>query len=375
MSNVIATKQSLFPPEAPKPAAQTADTTLTVQNLSVDYLGRRGLVRAVRGVSFDLAHGETLSLIGESGSGKTTLGLTLIRLLPRAARVRAGRIVYRRDGDEYDVLALKPEELRQFRWKECAMVFQSALNALNPVLRVSEQFEDTARAHGTSHLQETRQRALKLLKLVQLDPDRVLRSYPHELSGGMRQRVLFAMSLLLDPRLIILDEPTTALDILTQRAIIDILRQLRQEMEFSLLFISHDLSLAAELADRVATMYAGAIVEVGDVYETFYRPQHPYTMGLIKAVPTVTGDMQALASIPGSPPDLVNLPAGCKFHPRCPYATERCREEEPPLVALAPGHLAACWHAGEIGPTETGEAPSCPPFREVRHDGASGGMK
>jgi len=350
MSDVIArsaaTKQSLFPPENLKPAPKAADTTLTVQNLSVDYLGRRGLVRAVRDVSFDLAHGETLSLIGESGSGKTTLGLTLIRLLPRAARIReGGRIIYRRDGDEFDVLALKPEELRHFRWKECAMVFQSALNALNPVLRIAEQFEDTARAHGTSRTQETRQRALELLRLVKLDPERVLRSYPHELSGGMRQRVLFAMSLLLDPQLIILDEPTTALDILTQRAIIDILRQLRQEMKFSLLFISHDLSLAAELADRVATMYAGAIVEIGNVYETFYHPQHPYTMGLIKAVPTVTGDMQALASISGSPPDLVNLPPGCKFHPRCPYATDRCREEEPTLVAVAPGHLAACWYS------------------------------
>jgi peptide/nickel transport system ATP-binding protein len=345
---------SIFPSETSRPTPKAADTTLLVQNLSVDYLSRRGLVKAVRDVSFDLARGETLSLIGESGSGKTTLGLTLIRLLPRAAQVRAGRIVYRRDGDEFDVLALKPEELRQFRWKECAMVFQSALNALNPVLRIAEQFEDTAKAHGTSHMQEVRQRTLELLKLVQLDPERVLHSYPHELSGGMRQRVLFAMSLLLDPQLIILDEPTTALDILTQRAIIDILRRLREEMAFSLLFISHDLSLAAELADRVATMYAGAIVEMSNVDETFYNPQHPYTMGLIKAVPTVTGDMQALASISGSPPDLVNLPPGCKFHPRCSYAIDRCREEEPPLVAVAPGHLAACWRAGQIALKEMG---------------------
>lgn len=320
-----------------------ADVPLSVRDLWVEYHAPRGAVKAVRGASFDLYKGETLSLTGESGSGKTTLALSLIRLLPRSANVRKGQIIYRRDGQEYDVLSLDAGDLRQFRWKECAMVFQSALNAFNPVLRIWDQMYDTVKAHDHSEREEVRRRALDLLRLVQLEPERVINAYPHELSGGMRQRVLLAMSLLLNPQVIILDEPTTALDILTQRTIIDLLRKLKEELGFSMVFISHDLSLAAELADRVATMYAGRIVEVGNVYEVFYRPKHPYTLGLIKAVPTVTGGFQELVSISGSPPDLINLPTGCKFHPRCLYAVERCREEEPELIPVSKGHLAACF--------------------------------
>jgi peptide/nickel transport system ATP-binding protein len=235
------------------------------------------------------------------------------------------------------------------------MVFQSALNALNPVLRVADQFADTARAHGGSFGGgEAQERARELLKLVQLEPDRVLRAYPHELSGGMRQRVLIAMCLLLDPQIVILDEPTTALDILTQRAVIDVLKSLRDQLEFSLIFISHDLSLAAELADQVATMYAGAVVEIGDVYEIFERPRHPYTEGLIHAVPTVTGELEQLFSIPGSPPDLIELLPGCKFAPRCPYAVERCRAEEPQSEEVSPGHLVACFNWKQVGAVKHG---------------------
>jgi len=330
--------------------ASSGQVVLSVEDLWLEYRVRRGVVKATRGVSFQVKKGESLSLIGESGCGKTTLGLGLIRLLPRMARVAQGRVHYFRLGQDYDVLALSPNDLRQFRWKECAMVFQSALNALNPVLRVSDQFADTARAHGGSFWGgEAHKRARDLLKLVQLDPDRVLHAYPHELSGGMRQRVLIAMGLLLDPQLIILDEPTTALDILTQRAVIDVLRQLRQQLDFSLMFISHDLSLAAELADRVATMYAGIIVELGDVYEIFEKPRHPYTEGLIHAVPTVTGDLELLSSIPGSPPDLIEFSPGCTFAPRCPYAVERCREEEPSLEEVSPGHLTACFNWKQVG--------------------------
>ncbi|HEY9076581.1 MAG TPA: ABC transporter ATP-binding protein [Anaerolineaceae bacterium] len=327
------------------------ETVLRVDDLWLEYRARRGMVKAVRGVSFDLRRGEALALIGESGSGKTTLGLGLVRLLPRTARVVKGQVIYSRMGQEYDVLSLSKNDLRQFRWKECAMVFQSALNALNPVLRVSEQFADTARAHNMSGGGEAQERAKELLRLVQLDPDRVLRSYPHELSGGMRQRVLIALGLLLDPQIIILDEPTTALDILTQRAVIDVLRSLRDKVEFSLVFISHDLSLAAELADRVATMYAGTIVENGDVFEIFEHPRHPYTEGLIHAVPTVTGELEQLSSIPGSPPDLIELIPGCKFHPRCPYVTQRCREEEPTLVEVSKGHFSACYNWTQVGRT------------------------
>jgi len=323
------------------------DVPLSVRGLSVEYLARRGSVKAVRDVSFDLYKGETLSLIGESGSGKTTLGLALIRLLVKTARIREGNIIYRRDGREVDVLSLNSDELRHFRWRDCAMVFQSALNSLNPVLRIWDQFYDTAKAHGMTHRDQVRERALELLRRVQLEPARVIDAYPHQLSGGMRQRVFIALGLLLDPQIIILDEPTTALDILTQRTVIDLLRQLRDDLGFSMLFISHDLAMAAELADRVATMYAGKIVEMASVNDLFYHPKHPYTLGLLRAVPTVTGSFRDLVSIPGAPPDLIDLPSGCKFHPRCPYATARCREEEPELERIGKDHLVACfrWEA------------------------------
>jgi len=331
---------------------------LSVRNLSIAYAARRGQVQAVRNISFDVERGEALALIGESGSGKTTIGLGLMHLLPTTAKVTGGSIIYRRQengsgvaGSETEVLSLMGGNLRQFRWHDCAMVFQSALNALNPVLRISEHFVDTAKAHGyLSGPRESkmlRERSLHLLSLVRLDPQRVWNSFPHELSGGMRQRVLIALALLLEPQLLILDEPTTALDILTQRNIMDVLKELRQKFGFSMLFISHDLALAAELADRVATVYAGQIIEIGDVRTIFRNPGHPYTIGLIKAVPTLTSDRSTLVSVPGSPPDLIQLPTGCKFHPRCPLADERSREEEPALVEIAPGHHVACWHWSE----------------------------
>ncbi len=325
---------------------------LAVRDLWVEYAVERGVVKAVRGISLDLREGESLALIGESGCGKTTLGLSLVRLLVKAATIRRGEINYLyRDGREIDVRQLREKELQKFRWQECAMAFQSALNALNPVLTILDQFHDTFRSHGHKVTKSyTRQRAKELLREVQLDPDRVINSYPHELSGGMRQRVLLAMSLLLDPQVIILDEPTTALDILTQRTIIDLLHKLQNKLNFSMIFISHDLSTAAELADRMATMYAGTIVELGSVDDTFYHPAHPYTLGLIQAVPTITGDFEELSSIPGAPPDLIDPPSGCKFHPRCPYATERCRREEPKLVPVGGDveHTAACFYAERV---------------------------
>jgi peptide/nickel transport system ATP-binding protein len=321
---------------------------LSLENIQITYATSAGLTQAVRGVTLDLHAGESLALIGESGSGKTTLGLGIVRLLAKTAKIQQGTITYRRDGREIDVLGLKPAALRRFRWSECAIVFQSALNAFNPVLRVWEQVLDAAYAHGWKDKQAIRQRTLDLLRFVQLDPDRVINAYPHELSGGMRQRVLIAMALLLNPQILILDEPTTALDILTQRTIIDLLRRLKDEHRFAMIFISHDLALAAELADRVATMYAGKVVELGSVNDIFYHPRHPYTLGLIRAVPTVSGGFEELASIPGSPPNPARLPNGCKFHPRCPFATEQCKVEEPELESVGPGHYAACWNWREV---------------------------
>lgn len=332
---------------APMPApSMDPESILSVQGLSVVYQSRRGPVRAVREVSFDLKEGENLALIGESGCGKTTLGLSLIRLLSKSARIVDGRILYRREGQVIDLLSLTVDEVRRFRWRECAMVFQAALNALNPVIRIWDQIFETAKAHGWSNRREVRMEALELLRLVQLDPYRVIDAYPHELSGGMRQRVLIAMSLLLRPKILILDEPTTALDILTQRTIIELLRRLKEEFRFSMIFISHDLALAAELADRVATMYAGRIVELTDVESAFKGPKHPYTYSLIRAVPTVHGDYQELRSIPGSPPDLVTPPQGCRFHPRCAFAADVCLGEDPTLTPIDAQRAVAClrWH-------------------------------
>jgi peptide/nickel transport system ATP-binding protein len=323
-------------------SADRTDIVLSVRDLDVEYRARRGLVKAVNNVSFDLHRGESITLVGESGCGKTTLGLSLVRLLPKQASIREGQILYQRGETRVDVVDLGPKRLRQFRWAECAMVFQGAQNAFNPVLRIWDQIWDTIKAHGGMERAAARRRALDLLGMVQLDPRRVIDAYPHELSGGMRQRVLIAMSLLLNPQILILDEPTTALDVLTQRTVIEVLRRLKEELGFAMIFITHDLAVAAELADRVATMYAGRIIEIGPVDEIFYRASHPYSLGLIRAVPTVTGEFTDLASIEGSPPDLIDPPSGCKFHPRCAYATQRSREEEPELVRIGTNHYVAC---------------------------------
>jgi peptide/nickel transport system ATP-binding protein len=316
---------------------------LSVQGLAIEYATRRGSVHAVRDLSFDLSRGETLAIIGESGSGKSTLATGLIRMSPRSARVTAGKVLFEGKDGNVDVLRMDDDELRHYRWSGCALVFQAALNSFNPVLTIWDHFLDTGRAHGLRDAGRIRTMADDLLDLVHLDARRVLRAYPHELSGGMRQRVLIALALLLSPGVLILDEPTTALDILTQRAIIDLLRDLRRDLSFSLIFISHDLSLAAELADRMLTMYAGRIVEEGSVEDVFYRPRHPYTVGLLRAVPRVSGVLGSVGSIPGSPPDLIRLPQGCTYAARCWLAVDACRAADPPLLRTdGDRHAAAC---------------------------------
>lgn len=330
------------------------DSLLRVQNLNVHYRTRRGLVKAVRNVSFELGPRENLAVIGESGSGKSTLGLALVRLLPRSAEFSAERLEYEGVHGPLELLSCGEEEIREWRWREVAIVFQAALSAFNPVLSVFDQFVDTGKAHGLNDRRQIRRRALELLELVQLDPKRVLDAYPHELSGGMRQRVLIALALLLRPRVLILDEPTTALDILTQRIVIELLRKLKEELDLAMILISHDLSLAAELADQVATMYAGQFVEYGSVHGVFYTPQHPYTRGLIRGVPRVQGNVQDLASIPGSCPDLIDLPSGCKFHERCQYKSQLCIEKEPVMETvdkLESEHLVSCLRWRELNET------------------------
>ncbi len=321
---------------------------LSVQDYSVSYRTPRGWLKAVNHVSFDLHEGESLALIGESGCGKSTLNLGLMRLLPSNAKVE-GQILYNyREGGTEDVLRFGTNALRRFRWSECAMVFQAAQNSLNPVIRIRDMFYDTAAAHGITHRREVQERAMDLFFKVRLDPERVFNAYPHQLSGGMRQRVLIALSLLLNPQVLILDEPTTALDILTQRSILDVIARIRSEFNFSIIFISHDLAIAAEIADTVATMYAGEIVEMGPVNEIFYAPRHAYTLGLMQASPRLSTGREELTSIPGSPPDLIAPPTGCKFHERCSFATAECREIPPQLVEAAENHVVACYHADAV---------------------------
>lgn len=330
---------------------QDQEPILSVKDVVVRYGTAKNGVDAVRGVSFDLYPNQSLALVGESGCGKTTLGLGLLRLLPRLGSVPSGSIDYRgADGQHTDVLKLNRQALRRWRWEQGAMVFQGAMNAFNPVMRIEDQMSDTIKAHSHGRRPskaEMTERSSELLRAVRLEPKRVLSSYPHELSGGMRQRILIAMALLLDPRLLILDEPTTALDILTQRAIVDVLSELKADRGFAMIFITHDLSLAAELADRVATMYAGRIIETGSVQDIFFQARHPYTAGLINAVPPVVGDLPTLASIPGSPPSLGSLPTGCAFRERCSYAEPRCEAVDPELELIESrerglSHTSAC---------------------------------
>ena len=274
----------------------TDEPVLRVRDLTIEYKIGDGTdavaVPAVKDVSFDLFPHESIALIGESGCGKTTLALSLLRLLPKVGSVKTGTVEYRRrNGDVINLLELPEQAMRRFRWSEAAIVFQGAMNSFNPVLRIWDQMVDTVRAHDRSaSKKDIRARAEHALREVELEPGRVLRAYPHELSGGMRQRVLIAMAILLEPQILLLDEPTTALDILTQRRIVDLIYDIHERLDFAMIFVSHDLAVAAELATRVATMYDGEMVEIGDVRDIFYRPQHPYTKQLIGAVPTVTGD-------------------------------------------------------------------------------------
>jgi peptide/nickel transport system ATP-binding protein len=331
-------------------AASTAPTILEVEDLWVEYKTPGGWLGAVRGADLTIRKGEAVALIGESGSGKSTLGFALLRMLVRSARISRGSMRFTTGtGETLDLLAMSDSDFRKIRWKEIAMTFQAAQNSLNPIMKVKDTFMETAKAHGWRNAGEVRDRTMDLFRKVQLDPDRVYNAYPHELSGGMRQRVSIALSLLLQPELIILDEPTTALDILTQRAIIDVIRNLREELDFTMIFISHDLSLAAELADRVATMYAGEVVEYGPVRDVFYDPKHPYSVGLMNAVPPIAGEeFTPLTAIPGSTPNLLDVPSGCPFHPRCPFATDICVTDHPPLEEVTPLHFAACHHHDRV---------------------------
>lgn len=311
---------------------------LRIEDLVVDYEVQEGILRSVDHAFLDVNEGEFMGLIGESGCGKTTIVQAIFNVLPSNGYIRQGRILF----EGIDILSLTPEEQRKIRWEKIAAVFQAAQSSLNPVLRIRDQFIDVALDHGHTSGDEIMDRVKNLLNMVGLEPDRVLNAYPHELSGGMKQRVVIAMSLLLNPKLLVLDEPTTALDLITQAHLMDMLRNLHEKLGITMLMVTHDVSNIARVADRVAVMYAAKIVEVGDVETIFYNPCHPYTIGLIKAIPSIVDDPSSKKPIPGTPPSLINPPSGCRFHPRCAYANEQCIEEVPELVVVEPGHMVAC---------------------------------
>jgi peptide/nickel transport system ATP-binding protein len=328
----------------PRLRAVAAQPLVEVQDLVVEYVLPNRRVRAVDNVSLTINAGEIIGLAGESGCGKSTAAHALLQILREPAEISGGRILFRGE----DMVSMSQAELRKFRWRHVSLVFQSAMDALNPLLRVGDQFVDMLQAHERVRKTEALARAADLLDLVGIDKLRV-RAYPHELSGGMRQRVVIAMALALRPELIVMDEPTTALDVVVQREILQEIADLKDELGFAVLFITHDLSLLIEIADRIAIMYAGEIVEEAPAEVLFRQPKHPYTVGLMNSFPPLVGELKRMTGIPGSPPDLGDPPRGCRFHPRCPHCTGDDQRlytlqtrERPVLRPIAPDHLVAC---------------------------------
>jgi peptide/nickel transport system permease protein len=312
---------------------------LEIDSLSVGYgWTGRPVVTIVRDVSLTVEPGEVVGIAGESGCGKTTLALAATGLLDPPGQILSGSIRYRGT----DLASLSQEELRRLRLTEIAMVFQASMNVLNPVMRIRDQFLDAMAAHGVDSSAEARRRAEETFDLVKI-PRRFLDAYPHQLSGGMRQRAVIALSIVLRPKLLVLDEPTTALDVVVQRSILQSLDDLRRELGFGVVFITHDLSLLVEIADRIAIMYAGRIVEDAAAREVYEHPRHPYTRALMDAFPPLGGDRRRLKGISGQPPDLRQLPPGCSFAPRCPMVIKgTCEKIDPPMFGRDEGHLVAC---------------------------------
>lgn len=378
----------------------TTYPVLHVENLTMHYTTRKGEVKAVENVSFSLDKGEALGLVGESGCGKTSIALTLLRLLPENARFLGGHAYFFRDatdeahtrrslgkpvkilldGQEHqgrlssldrshlvleahvngrtqqirlerdaiarigvDLTALSDDEMRPIRWKGISMIFQAAMNSLNPVYKVGDQIVEALQTHMPISLPQARERVAELFHLVGLDRQ-LMDRYPHEYSGGMKQRAVIAMALACDPDIIIADEPTTALDVIVQDKILREMRQIQKKLNMSMIYISHDIAVIAEVADKVGVMYAGGLVEFGPSEPIFKNPIHPYTKALMSAFPSIKGEKVKLAALPGEPPDLIKPPSGCRFHPRCPYATEICEREVPQFREHKPSQYAACWN-------------------------------
>ncbi len=316
-----------------------AEPLFSIRNLTVEYATRAGAVKAAEDVSFDIRREEILGLVGESGCGKSTLGKALMRLHRTPARITGGELLF----DGRDLMKLTEDEMRAVRGAEIGMVFQDPMTSLNPVQRIIEHLTETVRAHEPRTTdQEARERAAVLAEKLGIRSER-LKEYPHQMSGGMRQRVMISLALALRAKLVIADEPTTSLDVIVEAKFLDLLRELRREFGLTILLITHNIGVVAEIADRVAVMYAARLVEIGDVQDIFASPKHPYTQGLLRSVPNIQLDGESLYKMEGMPPNLLHPPRGCRFHPRCPFAMEICRDYSPELQAVDGDHFTACW--------------------------------
>jgi peptide/nickel transport system ATP-binding protein len=324
---------------------------LDVRELRVEYMSPQGPVVAADNVSFHIQPGEVYGLAGESGCGKSTVALALLRVLGPPAVITGGQVFF----NDTDVLRLNDRELEKYRWRDVAMVFQSAMNSLNPVMPIGDQIIDALQAHEQVSARGARERVKELLQIVGIDPSRI-DAYPHELSGGMRQRAVIAMALALNPPLLIMDEPTTALDVVVQQEIMQQLSDLKAQFGFSVLFITHDLSLLVEFSDRIGIMYAGEIVEEAPAKELFRDPKHPYTYGLMHSFPLVHGPRRVLTGIPGAPPNLIHPPGGCRFHDRCALAFAPCPVQRPQLIQLPGDRQVACFLHDGVHDFDTSQA-------------------
>ena len=323
------------------PGAGGTGPMLDVRDLHVQITTRRGTVRAVDGVSFTVPRGEAMGLVGESGSGKSMTLRAILGVLPSEARITSGQVLL----DGTDLVPLPSSSLNRIRGPKLAMIFQEPMSALNPVMRVGRQIAEGPQVHLGLSRAKAAERAVELMRRVGIpDPERRFRSYPHEFSGGMRQRVMIAIALSCDPEVILCDEPTTALDVTIQDQILRLLAKLCRESGVSLVFVTHDLPVVAQLCQHLNVMYGGQIVESGPVHDVFARPQHPYTLGLLRSAPDVEEVRDSLVPIPGSPPSLISPPSGCRFHPRCQFAEDDCQTTVPPLRLLAGGRSTACLH-------------------------------
>jgi oligopeptide/dipeptide ABC transporter ATP-binding protein len=318
---------------------------LEVRDLRTHFVTDDGTVKAVDGVSFALGAGETLGIVGESGCGKSVTSLSILRLIPNPpGRIAGGEILFKGT----NLLNLSDPEMRKIRGNDISMIFQEPMTSLNPVYTCGDQIMEAVILHQKVGKTEARSRAIEMLRLVGIpSPEQRVDEYPHQLSGGMRQRVMIAMALSCQPEVLIADEPTTALDVTIQAQILDLLNRLQREMGMAILLITHDLGVVAETCNRVAVMYAGQIVEYAGVEDIFARPRMPYTVGLLGSIPVLGEERERLRVIPGNVPNPSEFPSGCKFHPRCPVAIDRCKVENPPLTTIRPGHEVRCWRAGE----------------------------